>query len=309
MLSQTISARSGRWSDFRMEDVAISASRAPRISSPSITEFQSAVHQVTGSSSGAGVASPSTSQVAEVNLDGRRSRTSSMGGRPRDNTDSSISRESGASLASGKSDKDGIFAFQQSQPALQISNSSPVSASPLPPPSTKGSTSPFPAHPTNDLAKYMDSKLFPFPGMMELERRSKAKAMLNSASSPDINSGTDPASNGSGSSNATEPSPELGRDRKLSHQTSDTRLLAKFNLAAGSSHDCKRLFIVYRLLLNALAPIQCPCHSNPNSDSQTPNYPRRCEETAECQEAPLAQSWVHHKHTRATRSCYQDLND
>ena len=171
-----------------------------------------------------GAFSRSTSQ------NGRRSRTNSVGGRPRDNTDSSISRESGASLTSGKTDKDGMFAFQQSQPALQTSNSSPVSASPLPPPSTKGGTSPFPAHPTNDLAKYMDSKLFPFPGMMELERRSKAKAMLNSASSPDISSGADPASNGSGSSNTTGPSPELGRDRKLSHQASDTRLLAKFNL-------------------------------------------------------------------------------
>jgi len=161
---------------------------------------------------------------------GRRSRTNSVGGRPRDHTDSSVSRESGTSLTSGKTDKDGTFAFQQSQPALQTSNSSPVSASPLPLPSTKGGTSPFPAHPTNDLSKYMDSKLFPFPGMMELERRSKAKAILNSASSPDISSGADPASHGSGSSNATGLSPELGRDRKLSHQASDTRLLAKFHV-------------------------------------------------------------------------------
>lgn len=160
---------------------------------------------------------------------GRRSRTNSVGGRPRDHTDSSISRESGTSLTSGKTDKDGVFALQQTQPALQTSNSSPVSASPLPPPSSKSGTSPFPAHPTNDLSKYMDSKLFPFPGMMELERR-KVKAMLNSASSPDISSGADPASNGSGSSNATGQSPELGRDRKLSHQASDTRLLAKFNM-------------------------------------------------------------------------------
>jgi len=171
-----------------------------------------------------GAFSRSTSQ------NGRRSRTNSVGGRPRDNTDSSISRESGASLTSGKTDKDGMFALQQSQPALQTSSSSPVSASPLPLPSTKGSASPFPPYPANDLAKYTDSKLFPFPGMMELERKSKAKAMLNSASSPDISSGVDPASNGSGSSNATGPSPELGRDRKLSHQASDTRLLAKFNL-------------------------------------------------------------------------------
>jgi serine/arginine repetitive matrix protein 2 len=171
-----------------------------------------------------GAFSRSTSQ------NGRRSRTNSVGGRPRDNTDSSISRESGASLTSGKTDKDGMFAFQQNQPALQTSNSSPVSASPLPPPSAKRSTSPFPAHPTNDMAKYMDSKLFPFPGMMELERRSKVKVLLNSASSPDISSGGDPTGNGSGSSNATGPSPELGRDRKLSHQASDTRLLAKFSL-------------------------------------------------------------------------------
>ena len=172
-----------------------------------------------------GAFSRSTSQ------NGRRSRANSVGGRPRDNTDSSISRESGASLTSGKTDKDGVFALQQTQPALQTSNSSPVSASPLPLPSTRGGTSPFPAYSANDLSKYMDSKLFPFPGMMvELERRNKAKAMLNSASSPDISSGVDPASHGSGSSNATGQSPELGRDRKLSHQASDTRLLAKFNV-------------------------------------------------------------------------------
>lgn len=171
-----------------------------------------------------GAFSRSTSQ------NGRRSRTNSVGGRPRDNTDSSLSRESGTSLTSGKTDKDGTFAFQQSQPALQTSNSSPVSASPLPPPSSKSGPSPFPAHPTNDLLKYTDSKLFPFPGMMELEKRSKAKAMLNSASSPDISSGVDPASNGSGSSNTTGPSPELGRGRKLSHQASDTRLVTKFNI-------------------------------------------------------------------------------
>jgi len=161
---------------------------------------------------------------------GRRSRTNSVGGRPKDLIDPSTSRESGTSLTSGKTDKEGTFAFQQSQPALQTSSSSPVSASPLPLPSTKGGTSPFPAHPANDLSKYKGSKLFPFPGMMELERKSKAKAMLNSASSPDISSGADPANNGSGSSNATGPSPELGRDRKLSHQASDTRLLAKFNV-------------------------------------------------------------------------------
>ena len=72
LLSQTISARSTRWSDGRMEDVAISASKA---SASSITEmFQNAVQQVTGSSSGTDLASPQTSQVAEISLDEPRER-------------------------------------------------------------------------------------------------------------------------------------------------------------------------------------------------------------------------------------------
>ena len=76
LLSQTISARSTRWADGRLEDVAMSASRAPGVSPPSITEmFQSAVQQVTGSSSGTVMTSPSTSQAAEVNLDESRERS------------------------------------------------------------------------------------------------------------------------------------------------------------------------------------------------------------------------------------------
>lgn len=63
MLSQTISARSTRWSDGRLEDVAISTSRPPRGSAPFISDiFNSAVERVTGSS-------PQNSQAAEVNLD------------------------------------------------------------------------------------------------------------------------------------------------------------------------------------------------------------------------------------------------
>ena len=73
LLSQTISARSTRWSDGRMDDIAMSASKAPKVSSPSITEmFQTAVQQVTGSSSGIVADSPDTSQVVEVNLDESR---------------------------------------------------------------------------------------------------------------------------------------------------------------------------------------------------------------------------------------------
>lgn len=78
MLSQTISARSTRWSDGRLEDVAISTSRAPRVSAPLITEmFQNAVQQVTGSSADIVGASPPISPVAEVNLDESRERSPS----------------------------------------------------------------------------------------------------------------------------------------------------------------------------------------------------------------------------------------
>ena len=70
LLSHTISARSTRWSDGRLGDVAISTSRLPRISGPLISElFQSAVQQVTGSPPVTVVTSPQSSQVAEVNLD------------------------------------------------------------------------------------------------------------------------------------------------------------------------------------------------------------------------------------------------
>ena len=73
LLSQTISARSTRWSDGRLEDVAISTSGVPRVSAPLITEmFQSAVQQVTGSSSGIVAASSRTSHAGEVNLDESR---------------------------------------------------------------------------------------------------------------------------------------------------------------------------------------------------------------------------------------------
>jgi len=71
-LNQTISARSTRWSDGRLEDVAISTSKAPRVSGPLGALFQEAVDQVTGSTSGTVVTSPGTSRLAGVNLDDSR---------------------------------------------------------------------------------------------------------------------------------------------------------------------------------------------------------------------------------------------
>ena len=77
LLSQTISARSTRWSDGRLEDVAFSTSRTPSVSAPLITEmFQSAVQQVTGPPPPVtAVTSPRISHVAEVNLDESRERS------------------------------------------------------------------------------------------------------------------------------------------------------------------------------------------------------------------------------------------
>jgi serine/arginine repetitive matrix protein 2 len=169
---------------------------------------------------------------------GRRSRTNSVGTRQlRDNTDSSVSRESGASLTSAKTDKgdtSGTFAYQQSQTPIQTHTSSPASASvlSLAPHAPKGGVSPIPAASNADLLKYADAKLFPFPGMMELEKqRTRAKGMLNSASTPDIVLGLDQPMPSSGSSSLTTRSPDTTRDRNLSHQASDSRLIAKFSSA------------------------------------------------------------------------------
>ena len=76
LLNQTISARSTRWSDGRLDDVAISASRTPRISAPLISDvFRSAVEQVTGSSTVTAVAPRQNLQSDEVNLDEPRDRS------------------------------------------------------------------------------------------------------------------------------------------------------------------------------------------------------------------------------------------
>ncbi|KAI0315140.1 hypothetical protein OF83DRAFT_1174122 [Amylostereum chailletii] len=138
---------------------------------------------------------------------GRRSRTNSIR-EANGNTDSSVSRESGASINS-KTDKDGLSPFFPS---------SPSGVSPVPPASV------------DTMKKYMDAKLFPFPGMKRLEKE-RARRFPHNASTPDIlysQISEDPSIQSSNSSRTPQPSPEMARDRKLSHQASDTRLLAKF---------------------------------------------------------------------------------
>jgi hypothetical protein len=96
----------------------------------------------------------------------------------------------------------------------------------------RGGASPIPAASTADLAKYQDAKLFPFPGMIQLEEKRRAKGLPSaSASSPDI-----VTMGGGNDEEAMLPSPispghtpEMTRERKLSHQASDTRLITKYN--------------------------------------------------------------------------------
>ncbi|KAH9056579.1 hypothetical protein EDB87DRAFT_1579298 [Lactarius vividus] len=152
---------------------------------------------------------------------GRRSRTNSIRERA-NNTDSSTSRESGASITSpSKMDK---------EPASSYFPSSPGAVSPVPPASSE------------TLLKYGgDAKLFPFPGIfpgvkrLEEERRTRVGGLSLNASSPDIASPPtldefSAISSGSASSRTPQASPEFSRDRKLSHQASDTRLFQKYNL-------------------------------------------------------------------------------
>ena len=91
------------------------------------------------------------------------------------------------------------------------------------------------------LQKYVgDGKLFPFPGIfpgvkkLEEERRTRSSGLSLNASSPDIASPPtadefSALSSGSASSRTPQASPDFPRDRTLSHQASDTRLIQKFN--------------------------------------------------------------------------------
>ncbi|KAI0373578.1 hypothetical protein BV20DRAFT_962784 [Pilatotrama ljubarskyi] len=188
---------------------------------------------------------------------GRRSRTNSVSARERRyNTDSSVSRESGASLNSGKIEKtesssgagpsngNGIFAMQQAQaplPVMQSTSSSTSMLSLAPQSAPPGGVSPVPPASSADLLKYADSKLFPFPALIQLEeQRNRARAMTPSASSPDMLSPVnglpvDMMPSSSSSSGATTKFADGGRERKLSHQASDSRLWSKFSQPLASA--------------------------------------------------------------------------
>lgn len=191
---------------------------------------------------------------------GRRSRTNSIATRERrQNTDSSISRESGGSLASPKADKNELgltYPLGGQQSVMQSSSASTSMQSlPLPTPPRSG-VSPIPLASNLDLTKYnQDVKLFPFPGIKKLEEQRinsrNRRGLSISSSTPDIvlslhgNEHEIPLPSSS-SSNTPSNSPDIKRDRVLAHQASDTHLLPKFkNLnppplstaPSSSSHD------------------------------------------------------------------------
>lgn len=159
---------------------------------------------------------------------GRRSRTNSMNARDRrNNTDSSVSRDSRASLSKDK----GEHAHPDTQPP-----SASTSMLSLPAGAQVGLHSPVPPATPNEMLIYgPNSKLHPFPGLKPSFPNMKSdakggKPMSPSASSPDVVSpmslGEAPSSS---SSNTATWQIEGGRERKLSHQASDSRLLPKYN--------------------------------------------------------------------------------
>ncbi|KAA1476793.1 hypothetical protein DENSPDRAFT_530533 [Dentipellis sp. KUC8613] len=174
---------------------------------------------------------------------GRRSRTNSIRERA-GNTDSSVSRESGASLTGSSSKTDnnnnnnnnkGDISMCSALPPRRAEQTPTVDTDLPAPifPSSPGASSPIPPTTTETMLKYTNSKLFPFPGIIKLEEeRNRARGFPLNVSSPDIifsPTGDELSALSSHSSQTPQPSPETQRDRKLSHQASDTRLLAKFS--------------------------------------------------------------------------------
>ncbi|CAA7259127.1 unnamed protein product [Cyclocybe aegerita] len=170
---------------------------------------------------------------------GRRSRTNSIVTRERrDHTDSSVSRESGVSLTSSKTDKGeqtGTSATVHAPAIMQIPSASTsiLSLAPHVPP--RGSVSPIPPASSTDMSRYQNAKLFPFPGMLKLEEERRAKGYPSAtASSPDVSLHSNVIDDPHASpmayslSTASSQTQDGSRERKLSHQNSDTRLFVKY---------------------------------------------------------------------------------
>ncbi|KAI5115974.1 hypothetical protein M0805_002624 [Coniferiporia weirii] len=179
---------------------------------------------------------------------GRRSRTNSIARERGQRGDTESGRESSASLASGRRESRGDAPAPAWQPGSSAGQAqspvtpSSVASTPLmvaPPPRT--GVSPIPPPSDSDAAKYANPKLFPFPGMVRLQEETlRSRGMGGSASSPDIvlqqsMSGTsaEGAIRSANSSMSSQQQLDSMRERKLSHQASDSRLLPRYQMTPG----------------------------------------------------------------------------
>ena len=170
---------------------------------------------------------------------GRRSRTNSIVTRERrDNTDSSISRESGGSLMIGKIDPGPSTQLQA--PSLMQSPSASASILSLTPAPPRMSASPIP--PASDMSRYQNSKLIPFPGIVKLEEE-RRRNQLPSASSLDISHCSDdlhpPSMTPSWSSSSSQTA-DPG-DRKL--QPTETRPVGTYTTESVGSKSSVQEYI------------------------------------------------------------------
>ncbi|KAG6820244.1 hypothetical protein H0H93_003408 [Arthromyces matolae] len=153
---------------------------------------------------------------------GRRSRTNSFVNRNRGDP---ANRESGASVNSAKTDKGDSFQQPQAQPLMQTPSAS-ASISSL---GAHARTAPSPVPPLTSAnkSKYQHAKLFPF-GMTATDEEPNHLPSA-SLSTPDVrmsaNEEEAPPISASYSQSSTTP-----RERTLSHQTSDTHLVTRYNM-------------------------------------------------------------------------------
>lgn len=227
--------------------VATRSSIASRIQSigdrsPLTAEFSDLEDRYLGADSPKRAETTSTSTWEKVkstfsrsgSTSGRRSRSNSIITRERrDQTDSSVSRESGASLTSSKTDKAEYAGIPGQAPLMQSPSASTsiLSLAPHAPP--RGSVSPIPPPSSADMSRYQNSKLFPFPGMLRLEEERRAKGYPSAnASSPDVSLQAYAQGNiqapSIGYSFSNTPTPDLNKERKLSPKTSEAHLDAKY---------------------------------------------------------------------------------
>ncbi|KAJ4483336.1 hypothetical protein J3R30DRAFT_3447737 [Lentinula aciculospora] len=169
---------------------------------------------------------------------GRRSRSNSIVTRERrDHTDSSISRESGASINSPRGDPTGGFASQQTQPPVLSPSTSALSLTPQ----SISRVSPVPPPTSDTFARYQNAKLFPFPGIHKLEEeRNRVKGLTPSVSTPDINAQfyghEDSSLSSHPGSIGSNTQYDQNRDRTLVQQNSDSNI-AKYLMSPPLSSD------------------------------------------------------------------------